>query len=297
MTEHRYRGPAARGPSLLVVMLAYVVAGAAMWWGASLVGIESPYWAIAVGYGCATVVIYLASCITGNGSMFDAYWSVIPPLGAVWLATQASGIDGTRTVLVLVVVMVWGVRLTANWVRGWPGLHHEDWRYVDMYAKSSAPRAVVSLLAVHLFPTIQLWLGSLPIVVALTRTGEPFGPLDVIAAVVGIGGALLELVADEQMRAFAKVKAPGQVMDRGLWRYSRHPNYLGEIMFWLSMYLFALAVGLGFWWTGIGVVAMVAMFLGASIPMLDDRSEARRPEFADYRRRTSALIPRPPKRG
>jgi len=87
------------------------------------------------------------------------------------------------------------------------------------------------------------------------------------------------------------------VMDRGLWRYSRHPNYLGEIMFWLSMYLFALAVGLGFWWTGIGVVAMVAMFLGASIPMLDDRSEARRPEFADYRRRTSALIPRPPKRG
>jgi steroid 5-alpha reductase family enzyme len=86
-------------------------------------------------------------------------------------------------------------------------------------------------------------------------------------------------------------------MERGLWRYSRHPNYLGEIMFWLSMYLFALAVGLGFWWSGIGVVAMVAMFLGASIPMLDDRSEARRPEFAAYRRRTSALIPRPPKRG
>lgn len=297
MTEHRYRGPAGRGPSLLVVLVAYVVAGAAMWWGSSLVGISSPYWAIAVGYACATVVIYLASCATGNGSMFDAYWSVIPPLGAVWLATQASGIDGTRTALVLVVVMVWGVRLTANWARGWPGLHHEDWRYVDMYGKARMPRFLVSLLAVHLFPTIQLWLGSLPIVVALARTGNDLGPLDVIATVVGIGGALLELVADEQMRAFAKVKAPGQVMDRGLWRYSRHPNYLGEIMFWLSMYLFALAVGVGYWWTGVGVVAMVAMFLGASIPMLDDRSEARRPEFAEYRRRTSALIPRPPKRG
>lgn len=297
MTEHRYRGPAARGPSLLVVLVAYIVAGAAMWWGASAVGISSPYWAIALGYGLATVVIFASSCLTANGSMFDAYWSVIPPLGAVWLATHATGIDGTRTAVVLVVIMVWGVRLTTNWVRGWPGLHHEDWRYVDMYAKSKAPRVVVSLLAVHVFPTIQLWLGSLPIVVALARSGEAFGPLDVAAAVVGIGGALLELVADEQMRAFTKVKQPGQVMDRGLWKYSRHPNYLGELMFWLSMYLFALAVGLGFWWTGVGVVAMLAMFLGASIPLLDDRSEARRPEFADYRRRTSALIPMPPKRG
>ena len=297
MAEHRYRGPAARGPSLLIVLVAYVVAGAAMWWGASIVGISSPYWAIALGYAFATVVIFVSSCLTANGSMFDAYWSVIPPLGAVWLAMNATGIDGTRTAVVLVVVMVWAVRLTSNWVRGWPGLHHEDWRYVDMYAKSKAPRVVVSLLTVHVFPTIQLWLGSLPIVVALARTGRAFGPLDVVAAVVGIGGALLELVADEQMRAFGKVKQPGQVMDRGLWKYSRHPNYLGELMFWLSMYLFALAVGLGFWWTGIGVLAMLAMFLGASIPLLDDRSEARRPEFADYRRRTSALIPMPPKRG
>jgi len=297
VAEHRYRGPAARGPSLFIVLVAYVAAGAAMWWGASVVGISSPYWAIALGYACATVVIFVSSCLTANGSMFDAYWSVIPPLGAVWLATHATGIDGTRTALVLVVIMVWGVRLTANWARGWPGLHHEDWRYVDMYAKSKAPRVVVSLLTVHLFPTIQLWLGSLPIVVALARTGHAFGPLDIVAAVVGIGGALLELVADEQMRAFAKVKQPGQVMDRGLWKYSRHPNYLGELMFWLSMYLFALAVGLGFWWSGVGVLAMLAMFLGASIPLLDDRSEARRPEFAEYRRRTSALLPLPPKRG
>jgi steroid 5-alpha reductase family enzyme len=297
VADHRYRGPSGRAASLALVALAYVVAGGATWWGASLVGISSPYLALAVGYALATVVIFATSCITGNGSMFDAYWSVIPPVGAVWLATQASGVDGTRTALVLVVVMVWGVRLTANWARGWPGLHHEDWRYLDMYAKAKVPRAVVSLLGVHLFPTVQLWLGSLPLVVALARTGNAVGPLDLVATVVGVGGALLELIADEQMRAFAKVKQPGQVMDRGLWRYSRHPNYLGEIMFWLSLYLFALAVGVGYWWTGIGVVAMVAMFLGASIPMLDDRSSARRPEFAEYRRRTSALIPRPPKRG
>jgi steroid 5-alpha reductase family enzyme len=133
-------------------------------------------------------------------------------------------------------------------------------------------------------------------VVALTRSGNALGALDYLAAVVGISAAVIELIADEQMRSFGRKKAPGAIMESGLWRFSRHPNYFGEILLWLSLFIFAIAVGLGFWWTCIGVIAMIAMFLGASIPMLDGRSEARRPAFADYRRRTSALIPLPPKK-
>jgi steroid 5-alpha reductase family enzyme len=102
-------------------------------------------------------------------------------------------------------------------------------------------------------------------------------------------------VADEQMRRFARTKAPGAVMDRGLWRYSRHPNYFGEILFWWSLWFFAMAADPAWWWTVIGPVAMVAMFLSASIPLLDERSRARRPAFDDYARRTSALVPWPPK--
>lgn len=297
MTDRKTRGPEGRAASLLVVLVAYLVAGAAAWWAIGAVGIENPYWALGAGYLAATAVIYASACLTNNGSMFDAYWSVIPPLGAVWMAVNApNGIDRTRTILVLVVLMVWGVRLTLNWVRGWTGLGHEDWRYLDMYAKSSSPPWLISLFGVHLFPTLMLWLGSLAFVVALTRSGNALGVLDYLAAVVGISAAVIELIADEQMRAFGRNKTPGAIMESGLWRFSRHPNYFGEILLWLSLFIFALATGIGFWWTGIGVVAMLAMFLGASIPMLDGRSEARRPAFADYRRRTSALIPLPPKR-
>ncbi len=297
MTDRKTRGPEGRAASLLVVLVAYLVAGAAAWWATGAVGIENPYWALGAGYLAATAVIYASACLTNNGSMFDAYWSVIPPLGAVWMAVNApDGVDRTRTILVLVVLMVWGVRLTLNWVRGWTGLGHEDWRYLDMYAKSSSPPWLISLFGVHLFPTLMLWLGSLAFVVALTRSGNALGVLDYLAAVVGISAAVIELIADEQMRSFGRKKAPGAIMESGLWRFSRHPNYFGEILLWLSLFIFAIAVGLGFWWTCIGVIAMIAMFLGASIPMLDGRSEARRPAFADYRRRTSALIPLPPKK-
>ena len=318
MSERKTRGPKGRAAGLLIVLAAYLVAGAALWWATGVVGIENPYWALGAGYLAATAVIYASSCLTNNGSMFDAYWSVIPPLGAVWMIVNAPhGMNRTRTILVLLVLMVWGARLTLNWVRGWSGLGHEDWRYLDMYAKSSSPPWLISLFGVHLFPTLILWLGSLAFVAALTRSGTlvhldylppASGPasipgsgkalnvLDYLGAVVGISAGVIELIADEQMRSFRRSKAPGAIMESGLWRFSRHPNYFGEILLWLSLFLFAFANGIGFWWTGIGVVAMIAMFLGASIPMLDGRSEARRPAFAEYRRRTSALIPLPPKR-
>lgn len=297
MSERKTRGPKGRAAGLLIVLTAYLLAGSALWWATGVVGIENPYWALGAGYLAATAVIYASSCLTNNGSMFDAYWSVIPPLGAVWMVVNAPhGMNRTRTILVLLVLMVWGARLTLNWVRGWSGLGHEDWRYLDMYAKSSSPPWLISLFGVHLFPTLILWLGSLAFVAALTRSGNALGVLDYLGAVVGISAGVIELIADEQMRSFRRSKAPGAIMESGLWKFSRHPNYFGEILLWLSLFLFAFANGIGFWWTGIGVVAMIAMFLGASIPMLDGRSEARRPAFAEYRRRTSALIPLPPKR-
>ncbi len=98
------------------------------------------------------------------------------------------------------------------------------------------------------------------------------------------------------MRRFARTKQPGQIVDQGLWRHSRHPNYFGEILFWCSLWLFGLSAAPSWWWTVIGPIAMIAMFLGASIPMLDGRSAARRPAFAEYAERTRALVPLPVRR-
>jgi steroid 5-alpha reductase family enzyme len=199
-------------------------------------------------------------------------------------------------VLVVALVVAWAVRLTWNWARGWPGLHHEDWRYGLLYERAPLPPWLTSLLGIHLFPTVQVWLGCLAFAPALGWGARPLGLLDALAVFVTGGAILLETVADEQMRAFARTKQPGDVMTRGLWARSRHPNYLGEIGFWTGLALFGLAADPSWWWSLLGPVAMIVMFVTASIPMLDTRSIERRPGYADHMRRVPALLPRPGRR-
>ena len=278
--------------SLGLVVVAYTVAvmvGRAV---AEAVGIGRPVLAVLVGYLSSALVIWVWSMALDNGSMFDAWWSVLPPLAATWLATGSdAGVPGVRTALVLVVVWVWAVRLTSNWARDWPGLSHEDWRYLDLYTKM--PKPLISLLGVHVFPSIMVFAGCLPLVPALVRGTREVGVLDVVALVVGLAASVIEFVADEQMRRFRRTKQPGQVMDRGLWRWSRHPNYFGELCLWWALWVFGLAADPSWWWTVVGPLAMTAMFLFASIPMLDARSAERRPEFAAYAARTRRLVPLP----
>ena len=280
--------------SLLLVAIAYSSAIAAAWAVAAAIGHDRPVWALGLGYLTSALAIYVWSLAVDNGSMFDAWWSVLPPFAAVWLAFgHVAGMPGLRITLVMIVVWIWALRLTSNWARDWPGLHHEDWRYLDLYSKG--PTALIRLVAVHLFPCFVVFLGSLPLVPALVWGTRSVGPLDWIAVTVGVAAATIEFVADEQMRRFARTKSPGDVMDRGMWRFSRHPNYFGEILFWWSLWLFAMAAAPQWWWTVVGPLAMVAMFLAASIPMLDDRSRARRLGYAAYAKRTSVLVPWPPR--
>jgi steroid 5-alpha reductase family enzyme len=281
--------------SLGLVSLAYLSALGAAWAVATAIGPERPVLALGLSYLTSALVIYAWSQAVDNGSMFDAWWSVLPPFAAVWLAFgHTAGVPGLRITLVMIVVWIWAVRLTTNWARDWPGLQHEDWRYLDLYSKG--PKALIALVAVHLFPCFVVFLGSLPLVPALVWGTRSIGALDWIALFIGVAGAVIELIADEEMRRFARTKSPGDVMDRGMWRYSRHPNYFGEILFWWSLWLFALAADPAWWWTVIGPLAILTMFLAASIPMLDDRSRARRPRFDAYAKRTSALVPWPNRR-
>jgi steroid 5-alpha reductase family enzyme len=121
--------------------------------------------------------------------------------------------------------------------------------------------------------------------------------LDVVATLVGLGAVTLEATADLQMHRFVATRQPGQVMDRGLWGWSRHPNYVGELGFWVSVAVFGLAASPGdWWWLFLGAAAMLAMFLGASIPMMEERSLARRPGYQDVIDRVPRFVPRPPRR-
>ena len=286
--------------SLAHVVLAYVVAFglAAAWlaWGPS----TGKLWLDGlVADVIATLVVFAFSQVHRNSSFYDAYWSVLPPLLALyWWGASTPDVDQTRAWLVIGVILVWAVRLTANWVYTWPGLHHEDWRYVMLREGRSRPMAlVVDLFGIHLIPTLQVFLGMVPVYVALSRPGRPVGWLDAVAVVVGLGAVTLELVADTQLHRFARTRQPGQSMDTGVWAWSRHPNYFGEVSFWFALAIFGLATSPSdWWWIFVGAVAMLGLFEGISIPMMEQRSLERRPTYQDVVDRVPRLVPRPPRR-
>jgi steroid 5-alpha reductase family enzyme len=286
--------PRGRAASLAWIALVYALAVGVAWGLFQNFGAH-PLANVALGMLAATGVTFAFTLVWNNGSVFDPYWSVIPPFVALYFADLGDAGATPLATALLIVVFAWAVRLTANWAIGWPGLHHEDWRYPMLYARAPLPRWAVQLLGVELFPTLVIFLGCISLWPALTRGDGALGPVGWLAAAVGLLATALELAADEQRRAFAQAK-PGALMDVGLWRWSRHPNYLGEILFWVSLWLFAIeADPRSWWWAAVGPLAMIAMFLGASIPMMDTRSLERRPGFADYAARTPALWPRRPR--
>ncbi len=283
-----------RSASRRYVSRAYAaIVGAALftWW----LGPWSAQVTMAAGLAVSAAVAFGFIVHADNGSVFDAWWSVMPPVTALWMVFALAGPEPTsaRQIAVLTVTGFWGARLTLNWWRDWPGLHHEDWRFGQLAERWPLPIWAVRLFAVVIAQTLFVIAGLLPLHPAIVLGGPGFGLLDALALIVGVGATAIELAADEQMKIFAQTKQPGDVMDRGLWRLSRHPNYFGEIGFWCSLWLFALAATPSAWWTGIGALAIYVMFRSFSVPALDERSAVRRPGFAEYAARTPALVPWP----
>jgi steroid 5-alpha reductase family enzyme len=242
-----------------------------------------------------TLVVFAFSRGFGNSSFYDAYWSVIPPLLLVYWWIE-SAVTTLSTWLLAVLVFAWAVRLTGNWVYAFPGLHHEDWRYPMFRERAGRWEFVADLVAIHLIPTLQVFLGMVPVYVALTAHRPAVTWLAVVAFVLGMAAVALEFVADAQMHRFVRTKQSGEVMDRGLWSWSRHPNYFGEFGFWFALALFGIAAAPTAWWVFLGAAAMLAMFLGASIPMMETRSLERRPDYQAVIDRVPRFVPRPPAR-
>jgi steroid 5-alpha reductase family enzyme len=284
--------------ALGVVALAYVVCIAAAMATLYLVDLVPPL-DVFVADVVATVVIFIFSRHFANSSFYDPYWSVIPPLLAVyWFCTNhAADANVTRAMLVTALVWLWGIRLTANWATYWGGLKHEDWRYPIVRVRAGRFAFLADFFGIHFYPTVQVFLACLPIYAVMTHGHVPLGWLDALAVVVTLGAIAIETIADLQLHAFIKVRKPGTFIDTGLWGWSRHPNYFGEISFWWGLMLFGLAAAPGQWWWIVpGTLTMTGMFLFASLPFMDNRSLERRPAYADYMKKVSGLVPLPPKR-
>ena len=282
----------------ILVKVVYIIAGVAGYASTLLVPDLDLLWRSAVADVVATVVVFLFSHFTGNSSLYDPYWSVIPMWFAVWWMIEF-GISGMSIYdwLMIGMVFYWGIRLTLNWWTGWTGMDHQDWRYTSLKEQHGALYPLVNFGGIHLLPTVWVFLGCIPMykIIELQGTGsiEPWAAI--LCILITFGAVTIEAVADFQRRIRYKHDG-GAVYRSGVWSWSRHPNYFGEIMFWVGLFLYAWVAHSDLLWTGIGALAMIILFVFISIPMMEKRQLENKPEYADYRKEVSSLIPRPPKR-
>jgi steroid 5-alpha reductase family enzyme len=283
--------------SLFYCGFAYAVALAAAVAAAFLLQGLHPLWVALAADVVATLVVFGFSLAFDNSSFYDPYWSVAPvPIAVYWAAGAPSGLD-LRAALVLLLVAAWGVRLTANWVARWHGLGDEDFRYAEIRGKTGRLYWPASLISIHLMPTAWVFLGLLPTWPALSGGGRPLGALDLLALVVTAGAIAIEAVSDLQLRRFVRTRRdPSAVLDEGLWRLSRHPNYFGEVTFWWGLWLFGVAADPRWAWTAVGPASITLLFLLVSLPWMDRRMLSRHPEWAAQMKATSALVPWPRRR-
>jgi steroid 5-alpha reductase family enzyme len=288
MSDSRTRG-------LVIVSLAYVAAAAAAYSTVSAMGDSHPLWTAFAADVAATLVIFAFSFAFNNSSFYDAYWSVAPlPIALYWSAVAGvTGVSSFRQTLVFAVIALWGARLTYNWMRGWTGLSHEDWRYVKLRRQSGNLYWIVSLVGLHMMPTLWVFGGLLPVYPAVAVGTRPLNWIDAVATVVAFGAIWIEARADKELVDFRRSnRKPGEILSTGLWARSRHPNYFGEMSFWWGLFLFGYAADPSYAWTGIGALAITAMFRFASLPMMEERMLERRPHYADHQRRVPLVFPR-----
>lgn len=243
------------------------------------------------------VATWVASVVRRDASLVDRVWGLAFVVAA-WTYAIAADVWTSRTWLALVLVTVWGLRLSIyitwrNWGDG------EDKRYQAMRRRNPARFALRSLVTIFVLQGVLAWVISVPLLAATAfDTPETLGWLDALAVVVFAVGFVFEAGGDLQLSRFLADPANrGKVMDRGLWRYTRHPNYFGDTVVWWSF--LALALSTGAWWTVVGPVAMTLLIVKVSGVALTDRNMGKqgstREGYEEYVRRTNAFIPGPRK--
>ena len=236
----------------------------------------------------ATLFVFLFSNIHKNSSIYDPFWHVAPIPIVFYIANQ-SPLPDLQLNLVLSAFLFWALRLTYNWYLNWTNLDHEDFRYIDLKDNNRFIAFINDLFGIHLIPTLIVNVSLYPIYEALMSSN--LSNLIYIGFILIILAVVIQYISDTQMRKFKSNENNfGKTMKYGLWKYSRHPNYLGEVSFWFGIYIFALASGSTSIWLLACPMVMLALFVFISCPMMDNRSLKKRPDYKEYMDKTPQLI-------
>ena len=243
---------------------------------------------ILVWHTTATLFVFLFSNIHKNSSIYDPFWHVAPIPIVFYIANQ-SPLPDLQLNLVLSAFLFWALRLTYNWYLNWTNLDHEDFRYIDLKDNNRFIAFINDLFGIHLIPTLIVNVSLYPIYEALMSNN--LSNLIYIGFILIILAVVIQYISDTQMRKFKSNESNfGKTMKYGLWKYSRHPNYLGEVSFWFGIYIFALASGSTSIWLLACPMVMLALFVFISCPMMDNRSLKKRPDYKEYMDKTPQLI-------
>ena len=270
---------------ILIITSIYIMA-AAIGLGVYML-MPFPFWAkLLIADVLCTVFVFIFSLIFKNASVYDPYWSVQPIVIVLFFACGHK--LTLPSLLLLVSILYWGIRLTGNWAYTFGGLEHQDWRYTQLRQSSGKLYPLVNFAGIHMFPTVVVFLCILPALYVMNEN-PAFSPMCIIGAAISFGAVLLQLVADTQMHRYRRDRRT-PFMEQGLWKKARHPNYLGEILMWWGVAVYCIAL-LGFrWYLILGAAVNHLMFLFISVP-LADRRQAKREGYEQYREGKNMLVP------
>jgi len=237
-----------------------------------------------------SVVSWLFSIAKKDVSFVDSLWSLFFLIAAIVFAIISQPLS-VKGMLVLTLVAIWSLRLSIYiTARNWG--HPEDYRYQMIRASNSPGFAFKSLYIVFGLQGVLAWIVATPLLPAIASSGA-LTAVDIFAVVLWTVGFVFEAGGDWQLARFKSRKdSHGKVLDTGLWRYTRHPNYFGEFCMWWAFYLFA--VGTGGWWIILSPLLMSFLLLKVSgVAMLEKTIGKRRPEYSEYIQKTNAFFPGP----
>ena len=239
----------------------------------------------------ATFVMYICCVIFKNTSIYDPYWSVAPFVMVI-IHMVTYKLYNPNAIIFAVLVFLYAVRLTRNWYLTYDGLDpkYEDWRYAKF--RNSLPRwkfEVVNFVGLIYLPTLVVFAALVPGLYFMELA--TFNPFVIFGLIFMVAGPLLELIADYQVHSFIRDNNDhSKVCNRGLWNYSRHPNYLGELTFWFGIALTLLIARFELWYFALGYLPMLLLFVFISIPLMEKHNIEKRPPYLEYKKHTSMLL-------
>lgn len=259
--------------------------------------VESTFVAAGLGLGLAAalmVAVWVASVVRRDASLVDRFWGagfVLLAAFHAWSA-PAEGAGAWRYVA-LALTAAWGIRLSLylTW-RNWG--HGEDYRYAEMRERHGERFPLVSLFTVFLLQAVLMWLIAFPLLVAGRGAARPSAPWLVIGVSVWAAGFVIEVAADAQLARHRADPGRRGPLQRGLWKYSRHPNYFGEAVLWWGIWLVAAAFG-GAWTVFSPALITFLLVRVSGVAMLEKRLRSAKPGWEEYAARTSAFVPWPPR--